>query len=156
MLKPFNASFTPPAIQPQATSLQRNGNANEITFTSEEQAKAKTVLASRAERKAQLSKDFPTLQSLCEQLIATNKAIAQGCFNKAEHVTINNETITRFEAVKYMGILQDLIGEHPARLSTNPGLKTLLKQAEKGPLQIEREMQIRHLLSRVLRFLKRA
>jgi hypothetical protein len=93
---------------------------------------------------------------LCEQLIATNTEIAQGRFNNAQHVTINNETIPRFEAVKYRGILQELIGEHPARLSTNPGLKTLLKQAEKGPLQIEREMQIRHLLSRVFGFLKRA
>jgi hypothetical protein len=146
----------PPAIQPQATSLQRNGNANAITFTPEEQAKAETVLASRAERKAQLSKDFPTLQSLCEELRATTRAIAEGRFNNAENVTINNETILRFEAVKYREILQELIGEHPARLSANPGLKTLLKQAEKGPLQIEREMQIRHLLSRVFGFLKRA
>jgi hypothetical protein len=146
----------PPAIQPQATSIQRNGNATEISFTPEEQGKAETVLARRAERKTRLSTKFPTLQSLCEELRATTRAIAEGRFNNAENVTINNETILRFEAVKYMGILQELIGEHPDRPSTNPGLKTLLKQAEKGPLQIEREMRIRNFLRQVFGFLKRA
>ena len=51
MLKPFNASFTPPAIQPQATSLQRNGNA---------------------------LPDCPrTLQSLCRELITKQQQLAK-------------------------------------------------------------------------------